>query len=38
MWCMKTFLETSDCTLQGTCSVTLHENNVTDIIVDVDKQ
>ena len=33
MWCMSTFLETSDCRLQGTCSETSHENNVTDIIV-----
>ena len=22
MWCMNSFLESSDCTLQGTCSVT----------------
>ena len=26
MWCMNSFLESSDCTLQGTCSVTSHEN------------
>ena len=36
---MRTFLETRDCTLQGTCSETSHENNVTDIlIVDVDSK
>ena len=35
---MSTFLETSDCILQGTCSETSHENNVTIIIVDVDNK
>ena len=31
MWCMNSFLESSDCTLQGTCSVTSHENTVYNI-------
>ena len=42
MWCMNSFLESSDCTLQGTYSVTSHENTVCIysvcdyIMVDVD--
>ena len=36
MWCMNSFLESSDCTLQGTCSVTSHECVTITVVVDID--
>ena len=35
MWCMNSFLESSDCTLQGTCSVTSHECVTCTVDVDI---
>ena len=35
MWCMNSFLENSDCILQGTCSVTSHECVTCTVDVDI---